>query len=81
MSDELDKAADIISTMFSLSVIEALRQVPQRTHLYVWERDALEWLRRYRANDGDGPISHWTASYMRDGPPPWHPPNDKGPPG
>lgn len=69
MSAETDRAAAIIADLFSSTVGQKLRC--GYNNLYVWEREALDWLREWRANGGDTPINLWTASYLKYGPPPW----------
>lgn len=68
---EKERAAAILADMFSASVLRALDSSPPRTFLYVWEQQALEWLKAWRDGGGDGPICSWTSHYMQFGPPPW----------
>jgi len=65
------QAAAIIADLFSTTVLLGLNESPRREFLYVWEKDALAWLKTWRARGGKGPICWWTASYMEHGPPPW----------
>jgi len=67
----LRRAAPIIADQFSASVTVALSQSSPRTYLYVWERNALEWLREWRKTDSTTPICAWTQAYINYGPPPW----------
>lgn len=67
------KAAQIIADMFPGPLLRDWRNygTEGRRPLYVWEREALDWLREWRKRDTDTQINHWTGSYMRYGPPPW----------
>lgn len=59
------QAAMIISDLVSALLLHgALRETPRRRFLYVWEREALDWLRDWKSRGGNGPMNGWTASFM-----------------
>lgn len=71
MTPDATTVAPILADMFSGSVLSALSATPPRAYLYVWERQALEWLKAWRETDAETPICAWTSHYMEHGPPPW----------
>jgi len=58
MPDHDRKAADI---MASLLVQVLTRAEEENRHLYVWEREAIEWLREQWKRDKDTLINMWVA--------------------
>lgn len=65
------KAAQIMADMFPGPLLRDWRDAPRRRDLYVWEKEALDWLREWRKRDGKTSINDWTAMFMEFGPPPW----------
>jgi hypothetical protein len=65
------QAAVIIADLFSSTVLRGLEEKPPRRFLYIWEQQAVDWLREWQKRDPEGSINAWTASYVKWGPPPW----------
>jgi hypothetical protein len=57
--DHAQKAADIIAAL----LVPALQQAEHtKRHLYVWEREGIEWLREQWRRDPETVINMWTAN-------------------
>lgn len=70
MSKEIEaQAAYALAAFFSCTVLRKLEQGYR--DLYVWEQQALDWLREWRKRDPDSLICAWTQTYINHGPPPW----------
>lgn len=67
MSDEEETAAArAIGGLITSTMLRAHEERPQpRTFLYVWEREALCWLLRYRDRHPRGPVGNdWVATFL-----------------
>lgn len=58
-AEDCRKAASIISELLVATLTKAEED---RRHLYVWEREAIEWLRHQWAVDPETQINMWTAN-------------------
>lgn len=63
MALEEQIAAMALSDMLVSTLLRAYDENPQRTFLYIWERNALRWLLRFKERRPDGIMNAWTASF------------------
>lgn len=63
--DEEMAAAEAIGGLITSAMMHAYEEKFQRTFFYIWERDALRWLIRYRERNPGGSVGNdWVSTFM-----------------